>query len=662
MVWTQGNSRPDSRTGNTPRVRDYESDTSVVAPEVLWARLAPMMAARASVRVWTPVTGKFSAAQKGVPAQLPTAPTAVPIYNNGATTSLLALDFDAKHDGPAAVHRDVDLVVAWIQGAGGRVVVDRSTSGGRHVLVPLSASSPMRRADLEPLLGLLAIRLPTLDLTPMRGVRQGCITPPGSPCREGGHRHLTGCTLNEAVEAFTLRSVPGLVARLVELLDPQQPLPSPGLDHDAAILAAVVSLDTQLPAEQVSHSGLPAWIRAFVNDGQVPDNRDRNGRAWTPSEARLSVLEHHAARGWTGQQVWDTMRAQWPGMWNAYANRADRKRRFACDWELAFDHARDRTATGHKSHRLAHKPDLPHTGGVRGTRRKLAAARKWVLLTDQLTGRQRWTALAVVNALAYGMSLTHSPSAAMGERWLSVAAGLVCESSVRDVLHTLRDTPGSPLLYLAPHNGLCGDEYTLVTPHIDGREVRAAEWEAYAARLDPIDPVWAELGRSAWHVWETMRAIEEQPGARLTRKVIAAAGRIALSTVDAALDALVEHALVDTGHGWVARTGRTVRQLGDITERADKRKQERIKRHRRERRLWQQFIGIVLHEEAASAWAFGFVTEFDIDAAWRAAVMTTGPPALHPSSPESAVEAAIALLQKELGATVVPSSRLVPSL
>ena len=69
-------------------------------------------------------------------------------------------------------------------------MVDQSTNGGRHILVPLAHSATVD--DLRPLLYVLAERCPTLDISPMLNPRTGCLTPPGSPCREGGHRTLLG--------------------------------------------------------------------------------------------------------------------------------------------------------------------------------------------------------------------------------------------------------------------------------------------------------------------------------------------------------------------------------------------------------------------------------------------------------------------------------------
>lgn len=135
----------------------------------MWRTLAPLMAARRSMRLSAPSDdGKF-ATSRTLTSRLPEAPAAVPLYNQHGRTVLLALDFDAKHHGAAQVDADVERVLAWLHECGGRTVTDRSTSGGRHVLVPLPTDTPLRVDDLRVLLTLLEERLPTFDKSPMLG-------------------------------------------------------------------------------------------------------------------------------------------------------------------------------------------------------------------------------------------------------------------------------------------------------------------------------------------------------------------------------------------------------------------------------------------------------------------------------------------------------------
>jgi len=127
------------------------------------------------MRVWRASSGKFDTS-RSLTKHLPTVPAAVPIYARGRT-SLLALDFDAKHHTPEQVDADVERVLGWLHECGARTVTDRSTSGGRHVLVPMATDLPLRVDDIKMVMQLLSARLVTLDATPMLNADWGCITP-----------------------------------------------------------------------------------------------------------------------------------------------------------------------------------------------------------------------------------------------------------------------------------------------------------------------------------------------------------------------------------------------------------------------------------------------------------------------------------------------------
>jgi hypothetical protein len=74
------------------------------------------------------------------------------------------MDFDTKRGGPAAVEGDLAQAIAWITQCGGVTVTDRSTSAGRHLLVPLAIGTSASFDEITRLMRLLAARLPTLDL------------------------------------------------------------------------------------------------------------------------------------------------------------------------------------------------------------------------------------------------------------------------------------------------------------------------------------------------------------------------------------------------------------------------------------------------------------------------------------------------------------------
>ena len=80
----------------------------------------------------------------------------------------------------------------------------------------------------------------------------------------------------------------------------------------------------------------------------------------------------------------------------------------------------------------------------------LARAIRWCDITLR-SHPQRWAAAAVLQALAIsavraGELVNGVPVVAIGGRSLSIAAGLLSESTVWAVLRTLRDMSGAPIL------------------------------------------------------------------------------------------------------------------------------------------------------------------------------------------------------------------------
>ena len=196
--------------------------TVPASPAATWKALAHLIAARPNIRVWNPATNKFDRT-RDLTSRLPRLPAAALLYQHNRT-HVLVLDFDTKSHGQHTVDADFTRALSWITDAGGVAVTDQSTSGGRHILVPLAIGTTATLAEIIPLMRLLEARLPSLDKTPMTNPKTGCITVPGSPCREGGHRILDG-PLAAAIDAFTTRSDPGLLPRLNVLLGALHPRP-----------------------------------------------------------------------------------------------------------------------------------------------------------------------------------------------------------------------------------------------------------------------------------------------------------------------------------------------------------------------------------------------------------------------------------------------------
>ncbi|WP_186626589.1 hypothetical protein [Rhodococcus sp. BP22] len=539
------------------------------------------------MRLWSPVTGKFAAKGQNWTKRLPSAPAAVPIYKRDRT-SVLALDFDAKHHTRAQVDADVARAVRWLHECGARTVTDRSTSGGRHVLVPLATDTPLRVDDIRLLMELLAALLVTLDCTPMLNASTGCITPPGSPCREGGHRQLDG-SLDDAVDAFTLRSERGVVARLVAMLG--------GVSqsrHRTPVAAVAASLiqdgrlvgagrDRRLHPQFLRRTPTPAAVETYAATGTLDTAR------WpTTSEARQSVIIHAVLRGASSTDIEAALATpEWAGVARAYT-------RYGNDAVKALDRDVGKALiwvarTAHQFHQPAH--ENKHTGGNGsflndGVRRAwLANAQLWID-SEFLGTRNRPVLLAVVQALAYTSALAGElvegiPVVAVGGRSLSHAAGLMSERTVWSALQVLRETPGSPVLLVKRGVGREADRYALTTPAISRRADRV---RTDRARVEPVHRAWSVLGLRGRAVYDLVVAIQAS-----TVDDVLAGAKLRPSNGYAIVADLIAVGLI-TRNGTILKVGS--RSLDDVAAAHGLKSvaADRIVRHRAERLLWQMWL------------------------------------------------------------------------
>jgi hypothetical protein len=315
---------------------------------VVWRVLAPLIAARPTMRLWSPENDSARAGfhcVRPLRARLPHAPAAVPIYVRGRTR-LLVFDLDAKHLGPDEVAADAERILHWLNQCGARAVVDTSSSGGVHVLVPLAAA--VSADQTRQLFELVAVRCPTLDQTPMLNTATGCITVPGSACREGGNRVLTG-TLEAAAATFLVPNPASILVELIVFLGVGAPPPSrkaapPATNATQACKSLFVGRgDDQRLAHPFRRNGLPPTaVSNFATRGLMPADK----RWLSHSEARMSVLVHAV---WRGCSLNDIRRHTRPGApWAAGLGYAYHRYRHQADHALARDfHSAQRWISTH---------------------------------------------------------------------------------------------------------------------------------------------------------------------------------------------------------------------------------------------------------------------------------------------------------------------------
>lgn len=610
-------------------------------PDLVWKRLARLAAApgRSQMRVWNPTTEKFSDTAKRTD-RLPTRPAAVYLYSH-RRTELVWLDFDSKRHGAAAVEADMATAASWITECGGVIVTDRSTSGGGHLICPLAIGTSASHDEMVQLVRLLAARLPTVDITPNTNAETGCLTPPGSPCREGGFRQLD-CTLDDAVEAFTTRSAPDLLPRLYMLLGALRPTPQ----HTAAGELAVIAIQTytdglgddqRLAAPYIRADPLPSAVTDYAIHGVLSSSRP----TWRSNhEARMSVVTQAVARGHSLATLRTMIDLGGPwqhGLRKAYAryhHRADQAlgRDFTKALNWLVTNVIDSSPPRHK------KKYSP--GGQRGSRGPtelrvwLANAMTWA--DEEFAGkRYRWTVHAVLQTIAfYALVAGEQRSGAwlvgVGGRTLSLGCGLLSEDTVWRVLSDLRERPGAPLVLVRRHIGTDADVYALTSQNKVNKDPVRIE----RVRIEPVHDTWIVLGHHLRRIYELVA----HHGMTTKADIYAAAG-VPRATGDAMIiDLEIAGLLTRSGRGTVQHGPETLDQIAD-RHHLDDTRAERLSKHRTEREAWRTWLAererqreSTLHvADTLTATMMSTsgppVSHDDQDhAAWLASVMVTGPP------------------------------------
>nr|WP_143545617.1 hypothetical protein [Rhodococcus sp. 06-1059B-a] len=622
---SQGTSRPEVDTRFNARVVAFDA-----TPDRLWRRFAPVLAARSSMRLYDPMLRKYGSAGP-LTAKRPVLPSAVPLFVHGRAR-VVALDFDSKTHGHGAVVADVSRILGWLAECGGRAVVDRSTSGGQHVLIPLAPGKTVSVDEIRPLLRLLTVRLPTLDITPMTNAKTGCITVPGSACKEGGHRELVDLDPADAFDILTVGSDAGTLTRLQALLGGTGPTPTtPVGAHIHAQTATERILgagdDARLHPRFCRTAPPPRMVVDFAATGRLDTTR------WpSRSEARQSVITHAVLAGASAAEILARAAApDWAGLRAAYARYAEPARAIRRDTASALawaasalpDPVRD---TGHKQ---------KHTGGSYDPvlRSWFTHAQTWVAC-EFSHRRDRWTTHAVVQALAWAAAVSGEivegiPTVGVGGRALSIAAGMLPETTVWSALERLREMEGSPVLLIERGVGQNPDRYALV-PTPAARTARDTNETAIeSGEVESVHPAWSVIGWRHRVLYDTVASAEDPMTAET---LFAAVGIGRTSGYEALVDLRIagllriENSQVHFGPSSLDDIGHRHGLTAAV--------RARIVRHRAERIVWREWLAA--REEAripSAPESDPMLFTIDADAAtdapdpeYIAAVMSTGPP------------------------------------
>ncbi|HEY5878153.1 MAG TPA: helix-turn-helix domain-containing protein [Nakamurella sp.] len=566
--------------------------------------MAPLLAGRPRVRESRGARHQYRRRwERDLTARLPAVPAAVPIYSAAGDTRVLVVDLDSAGGGVPAVQRDTAAVTELIRSAGGRVIVDESPSGGRHVYVPLA--EPVGFHDARDLALAIATRTPSMDPSPNQNLTDGLIRPPGSRHHTGGHQRLLG-PLADAQQLAATGNPPQVLHALQRLLAGEL----------AVVRGRRQSSSDADPADDAGERPRRSRPRELAPDYLriATTGLYDTARYASPSEARQAVL---TAAVWAGLTLAGVAarveNGTWPGLASFYARYrpGTRRKALAADWRKATawvdaQHGKQQTADLVRNSPTSEPP--PHGGRPLQDQKERAAAERargtaaeyqWIRSWRNAAGLLEHTRYPdrgglgvrwVLRAVGEAAMKTGSRYIAFGTRSLSVATGLD-HTTVAAHLRRLRDED-DPLIDLIENDrGLAGDLYQLRIP--DEAAARTATMAWPAGQLHALRPAFRELGHPAAFVYEALEHTREPVR---SFDLVAGTG-LSRSAVYEALETLAAWNLVTGRSGrWTLNTATSLTQLAEQFGCLDAVRAQ-VQRHRRERAAYRLALRIVDRHE-----------------------------------------------------------------
>ena len=527
-------------------------------------------------------------------------PAAVLVYGLDGTCRALCLDLDVTGDDVAATAAEAADLEHWLVECGARVVTDVGPTGGRHVYVPLAERLAFDVA--RELVEALALLFPSLDPSPHRSVRSGCIRTPGALHKTWGHQQLT-MSLSAAYDVLQRPNGADVVEAMRARLRPQiaawRARATPPRGH--LELAGGVDVDDHAPAQPAGRAGeVRGSVLRIAREGIYDVVRYP-----TPSEARAAVMAAAARAGWRLVDVVARIEdGRWAGLAALYAHHSpgSQRHRITRDWSAAAalvartqktnpqtrvhvdpenDTVRRSNTSVPESHGGAHpQPGTDPTAGD-----EHAFIRTWraaLRTTEQhrFPGRSGYAVRFVLRALGGFAHSTESRYVAVGTRSLAIAAGME-HSTVSLALKAAAAAGWCDRLEAA--HGEHADLYALTIPTDLADRADELRWDT--GKLHALRPAFRALGHVAALTFEALEAGR-------ARSVLEAARTtgISRSAVHEAVDALAAWGLVsrDDAGGLVAHPDKLLaaaEQLGALDVVA-----AQIRTYARHRIAWRAYL------------------------------------------------------------------------
>ncbi|MGO4490486.1 hypothetical protein AB4Y86_00130 [Arthrobacter sp. 2YAF22_2] len=504
----------------------------------------------------------------------------------------LCLDLDTSKALQGVVDADAQRIGTLLERCGIRYVADHSPSGGRHLYIPLAER--MSGPEARELVEAMTLMAPSLDPSPHQNITDGCIRVPGSAHKSGGHQILT-TPLAVAYDILRRRNPASAVAALRLALAPEIRRARELKDRTAKMIATT----TAHGIRPLPFAGSQSPLRVLARTGLYD-----TAKYASPSEARMAVLNHFAACGWTLEQVRLELSGQFPGLAALYTTTDRQERLIDAEWAEAcrWIEKRGTPPTGRRTTRI-NDTSLPEpTGGAIRTSSKAAAHQLvndlenvlYAVLDHRLKerGREGLSLRLLFRAVLGYMRTMETDLLDVGCRTFAAALGKH-HGTISRLLPMLEQASDGILTKVADARGRNADAYVIQLPQHFEQLARELSWRS--GKIHGIRPVFRALGDVAALVYESIERGRLSP---TTAAIVRSTG-LSRTAVETALAAMGSYNMVERRHGqWTITAGTSLtalaRRLGALDDAA-----EQIRRHRMQRAAWHAWLDRNLVSELA---------------------------------------------------------------
>jgi hypothetical protein len=558
--------------------------------------LAPLIAGTPTYRLGRWIKGRFQYPRPDIAARItatpPSRPAAVPVHGLDGSVATICLDLDTSKALQGVVDDDARRIGELLESCGLRYVADYSPSGGRHLYVPLTER--ITAAEAREIVEAMTFLAPSLDPGPHQNVTDGCIRVPGSAHKSGGHQVLT-TPLAAAYDTLRRRNGAAGINTLRQALAPELRR----LRDRKTRTAKVASLSATTASSPLPFGGSQSPLRVLARTGLYD-----TARYASPSEARIAVLNHFAACGWSLEQVRGELAGQFPGLAALYKGNTHRDRLLEKEWANAcgWIEKKPSKSAGTRDALINDTSQPKPTGGAFQASSKAAVHQLvndlenvlYAVLDHRLKERRRegLSLRLLLRAVLGYMRTMETDLLDVGCRTFATALGKH-HGTVARLLPTLQAASDGILTKVSDARGRNADTYLIQLPQHFEQLARELSWRS--GKIHGIRPVFRVLGDVAALVYE---AIERGRLSPTTAEIVRSTA-LSRTAVDKALAEMTTYNMIARNNGRWTVTATTslasvARRLGALDDAA-----EQISRHRRQRAVWHAWLDRNLAPELA---------------------------------------------------------------